>query len=87
VRQKEKRKSTLFILKIFSGFLTKTPLHKLFYSLLGCALFVTSGVFIIDAWEGGYRTRTRDLAILKGAFAIMNGVVFFMDAIFRFRTK
>lgn len=68
----------------------KAHVHRrlnLFYSLLGCALFLTSGVFIIEAWEHAFRTRTRDLAITKGSIAIINGVIFLMDTIFTFRER
>jgi uncharacterized membrane protein HdeD (DUF308 family) len=59
----------------------------LFYSLLGTALFLTSGVFIIQSWERAFRTRTRDLAMTKGVVSIINGVIFLMDTIFTFRQK
>lgn len=65
----------------------KAKVHKriaIFYSLLGGAMFLTSGVFIIEAWERAYRTRTRDLAMTKGAVAIINGIIFIMDTIFAF---
>lgn len=59
----------------------------LFYSLLGAALFLTSGFFIIQSWERAFRTRTRDLAMTKGVVSIINGVIFIMDTIFTFRQK
>ncbi|XP_055611632.1 uncharacterized protein LOC129758196 [Uranotaenia lowii] len=75
---------------VMVGYLMKAHIHRrlnLFYSLLGCALFLTSGVFIIEAWEHAFRTRTRDLAITKGSIAIINGVIFMMDTIFTFRER
>nr|XP_029720579.1 uncharacterized protein LOC115262319 [Aedes albopictus] len=75
---------------IMVGYLMKAHVHRrlnLFYSLLGCALFLTAGVFIIEAWEHAFRTRTRDLAITKGSIAIINGVIFLMDTIFTFRER
>ncbi|XP_001866470.2 uncharacterized protein LOC6049759 [Culex quinquefasciatus] len=75
---------------VMVGYLMKAHVHRrlnLFYSLLGCALFLTSGVFIIEAWEHAFRTRTRDLAITKGSIAIINGVIFLMDTIFTFRER
>lgn len=59
----------------------------LFYSLLGAALFLTSGFFIIQSWERAFRTRTRDLAMTKGVVSIINGIIFVMDTIFTFRQK
>lgn len=60
---------------------------NLFYSLMGSGLFLVSGVFIIQAWEHAFRTRTRDLAITKGAVSLINGIIFLMDTIFTFREK
>lgn len=56
----------------------------IFYSILGSAMFMTSGVFIIESWERAFRTRIRDLAIAKGIVAIVNGIIFIMDTIFTF---
>lgn len=72
------------------GVLMRAPIHKridIFFSVLGCALFVASGVFIIEAWEFSFRTRTRDLALIKASLSIVNGVLFGFDAIFTFRDK
>lgn len=57
------------------------------YSLFGGALFIASGVLIIEAWEHSFRTRTRDLAILKGSISIINGVVCLFDCVFTFKDK
>jgi len=68
----------------------KTPINKrldIFYSVLGCIMFILSGVLIIQAWEHSFRTRTRDLAITKASVAIINGIVFLFDGIFTFREK
>lgn len=68
----------------------RAPIHRridIFYSVLGCGLFIASGVFIIEAWEFSFRTRTRDLALIKASLAIVNGVLFGFDAIFTFRDK
>lgn len=59
----------------------------IFFSLMGCALFEASGVLIIEAWEPSFRTRTRDLAILKGSVSIINGALFLFDCIFTFKDK
>ncbi|XP_058448514.1 uncharacterized protein LOC131428528 [Malaya genurostris] len=75
---------------VMVGYLMKAHVHRrqnLFYSLLGCGLFLTSGVFIIKAWEHAYRTRTRDLAITKGSVALINGIIFLMDTVFTFRDR
>lgn len=71
-----------------TGHLLGNPINKkidLFFSLLGCAMFIASGVLVLQAWESGFKTERRRLAISKGALAIINGAVFFIDAIFTFR--
>ncbi|XP_037935627.1 uncharacterized protein LOC119671587 isoform X1 [Teleopsis dalmanni] len=80
----------IVVVGVFAGVLMRAPIHKridIFFSVLGCALFVTSGVFIIESWEYTFRTRTRDLALIKAALSIVNGVMFGFDAIFTFRDK
>lgn len=68
----------------------QAPLNKrvdLFFSIIGSAMFIASGVLIIEAWEHSFRTKTRDLAITKGSVSIINGVIFLFDTIFTFRDK
>ncbi|XP_030566062.1 uncharacterized protein LOC115766316 isoform X1 [Drosophila novamexicana] len=80
----------IVVIGVFAGVLMRAPIHKridIFFSVLGCALFVASGVFIIEAWEFSFRTRTRDLALIKASLSIVNGVLFGFDAIFTFRDK
>ena len=75
---------------ILIGVLMRAPIHKridMFYSVMGCASFVASGVFIIESWEFSFRTRTRDLALIKAALSIVNGILFGFDAVFTFRDK
>lgn len=70
------------------GHLIGSPIDKrlnIFYSIIGCALFITSGVFIIESWEKSFRTKTRDLAMAKGSVAIINGAMFFLDTVFTYR--
>lgn len=66
----------------------KTKIHKridIFYSLIGCVMFITSGVFIIEEWQNAFRTRTRDAAMLKGSISIITGILFAFDCIFTFK--
>ncbi|XP_065365081.1 uncharacterized protein LOC135958136 [Calliphora vicina] len=75
---------------VFVGTLMRASIHRridIFFSIMGCALFIASGVFVIEAWEHSFRTRTRDLALIKASLAIVNGVLFGFDAIFTFRDK
>lgn len=67
-----------------------SPINKridILLSIMGCASFITSGVLLIEAWEYSFRTKTRDLAIIKASVAIINGAMFGFDAIFTFRDK
>lgn len=68
----------------------RATIHRridIFFSIMGCGLFIASGVFVIEAWEHSFRTRTRDLALIKASLSIVNGVLFGFDAIFTFRDK
>ncbi|XP_055390119.1 uncharacterized protein LOC129619065 isoform X2 [Condylostylus longicornis] len=80
----------LIVLGVFAGVLMKAPIHKridVFFSVVGCSLFICSGVLLIEAWENAFRTRTRDLAMIKASLSIINGVLFGFDAMFTFRDK
>lgn len=80
----------VILLAIFASLLVKTKVHKridIFYSMIGSALFITSGIFIIEVWQHAFRTRTRDLAMLKGALSIINGILFLLDCVFTYKDK
>ncbi|XP_055913582.1 uncharacterized protein LOC129947159 isoform X1 [Eupeodes corollae] len=80
----------LIVLGIFAGILMRAPIHKridIFFSVIGCCLFVTSGVLLFEAWEYSFRTRTRDLAMVKASLAIVDGALFGFDAIFTLKDK
>jgi hypothetical protein len=66
-----------------------TPINKridLFFSIVGCALFIAVGVLVIQEWEDAFiKTERRKFAMAKGSLSIVNGVVFFLDIIFTFR--
>lgn len=56
---------------IFLGYIMGTPINKridLFFSLLGCAMFIAAGVLILQEWESGFKTERRRLAISKGIY-------------------
>ncbi|XP_058835279.1 uncharacterized protein LOC131692310 [Topomyia yanbarensis] len=79
---------SIILIGLFAGYLLSNPINKkidLFFSLLGCAMFIASGVLILQAWESGFKTDRRRMAISKGSLAIINGVLFFFDAVFTFR--
>ncbi|KAL9696029.1 hypothetical protein quinque_015314 [Culex quinquefasciatus] len=79
---------SVILIGLFAGYLMGTPINKkidIFFSLIGCAMFIASGVLVLQAWESGFKTERRRLAISKGSLAIVNGVLFFFDAVFTFR--
>lgn len=79
---------TIILVGLFAGYLLGEPISKkidLFFSLLGCAMFIASGVLILQEWESGFKNDRRRLAISKGALAVINGVLFFFDSVFTFR--
>lgn len=79
---------TIILIGLFAGYLMSNPINKkidLFFSLLGCAMFIASGVLILQQWDNAFKTETRRIAISKGSLAIVNGVLFFFDAVFTFR--
>ncbi|XP_055305105.1 uncharacterized protein LOC129569902 [Sitodiplosis mosellana] len=83
---------TVILVGLFAGYILSTPINKridIFFSLIGCALFIATGALILQDWNGGIhsalRTETHKLAVAKGWLAIVNGVLFFLDVIFTFR--
>lgn len=81
---------SIILMAVFACLLLRTRLDRkldIFYSAIGSALFITSGVFIIDVWQYAFRTRTRDLAMLKGTLSIINGILLLLDFIFTCKDK
>lgn len=68
-------------------------ISDVFFSLIGCALFITSGVLILQYWNDttvgkviGFASNDRkSVGITKGSLAIVNGIVFLVDVVFTFR--
>uniref|UniRef100_A0A182MZW2 DUF7775 domain-containing protein n=1 Tax=Anopheles dirus TaxID=7168 RepID=A0A182MZW2_9DIPT len=79
---------SVILIALFAGYLLSNPINKkldLFFSLIGCAMFIASGVLILKEWENSFNTDTKKIAITKGSLALTNGVLFFFDAIFTLR--
>ena len=55
--------------------------QDVFYSLVGCGLFLAAGVFIIQQYDVSWKSDFRDFGLAKGALAIINGVIFLIDSI------
>lgn len=80
---------SVILIALFAGYLLSNPINKkldVFFSLIGCAMFIASGVLILREWENSiWNTDTKKIAIAKGSLAIVNGVLFLFDAVFTFR--
>lgn len=65
----------------------------LFFSIVGCILFITVGVLILQFWNDsnagkiiGFASSDRkSLGITKGSLSIINGILFLVDVVFTFR--
>jgi hypothetical protein len=78
----------VILVGILTGIFTGQPVNiriDIFYSLVGCALFIAAGAFVIQYFDGFVKSDTRDIGLAKGAVAIINGVVFLVDSILSFR--
>ncbi|XP_035890430.1 uncharacterized protein LOC118517738 isoform X2 [Anopheles stephensi] len=79
---------SVILIALFAGYLLSNPVNKkldLFFSLIGCAMFIASGVLILKEWENSWSSDTKKIANFKGSLAITNGLLFFFDAIFTLR--
>uniref|UniRef100_A0A182LZ15 MARVEL domain-containing protein n=1 Tax=Anopheles culicifacies TaxID=139723 RepID=A0A182LZ15_9DIPT len=79
---------SVILVALFCGYMMSELISKkldVFFSLIGCAMFIASGVLILKEWENAWSTDTKKLAISKGSLAVTNGVLFFFDAIFTLR--
>ncbi|XP_016911976.1 uncharacterized protein LOC107997713 [Apis cerana] len=58
----------------------------LFFSIVGCILFIIAGALILDHFINAvYRGNFRNTGIAKGCISIIQGVLFLIDAVFAFR--
>ncbi|XP_031632187.1 uncharacterized protein LOC116346338 [Contarinia nasturtii] len=83
---------TVILVGLFAGYILSTPINKridIFFSLIGCALFIATGALILRDWDNGFHSvvnsETHKLAMWKAWLSIVNGVLFFLDVIFTFR--
>lgn len=80
----------MFFLIHFTGHLLRTPIHKrldVLFSFVGAAMFIASGVLILRIWNMPFRSKFRDLSILKGAVSFITGALFIFDFIFAFKVR
>lgn len=63
-----------------------TCLQDLFFSLIGCALFIAAGSLNIDYFHKlAYKSSFRDTGLAKGSLSIIEGAIFLVDAFLTFR--
>jgi len=79
----------VLLVGVFAGFIFAMPISKridIFYSIAGAALFIASGALTIQYFQDRAKGELRDIGLSKGALAIINGVLFVIDAFFSIRT-
>ncbi|XP_003425760.1 uncharacterized protein LOC100678806 [Nasonia vitripennis] len=77
----------IILVGLFAGGVMGTPVNRrvdLFFSLVGCALFIASGAVVIDnhQHESG---ESFNKHMAKASISIIEGVLFFVDAVFTFK--
>ncbi|EFN64937.1 hypothetical protein EAG_15298, partial [Camponotus floridanus] len=81
----------IILVGLFIGSVMGTPVNRrvdLFFSLIGCALFIAAGSLNIDFFQklSTYRSSSfRDTGLAKGSLSIIEGVIFLVDAFLTFR--
>ncbi|XP_060521224.1 protein snakeskin-like [Cylas formicarius] len=72
----------------FAGYLMSTPINKridIFFSLVGCAMFIAAGALNIKHYENYSRSEYRDYGLSKGSMAVINGALFLLDSLLTWR--
>ncbi|XP_025990832.1 uncharacterized protein LOC105195395 [Solenopsis invicta] len=79
----------IILVGLFIGSVMGTPVNRrvdLFFSLIGCALFIAAGSLNIDFFQKmGWKSTFRDTGLAKGSLSIIEGIVFLVDAFLTFR--
>ncbi|KAL0116498.1 hypothetical protein PUN28_009870 [Cardiocondyla obscurior] len=79
----------IILVGLFIGSVMGTPVNRrvdLFFSLIGCALFIAAGALNIDYFQKlVHKSAFRDTGLAKGSISIIEGIVFLVDAFLTFR--
>lgn len=59
--------------------------QDIYFCLLGCALFIASGSLAVEHFQNLGKGQLRDYGLAKAALAIINGIIFLVDAVFVYR--
>uniref|UniRef100_A0A1B0GQI5 Uncharacterized protein n=2 Tax=Phlebotomus papatasi TaxID=29031 RepID=A0A1B0GQI5_PHLPP len=80
---------SIILIGLFVCYLINSPIHKrhdIFYSLVGCILFIAAGALIIQEWENAFKSDRRKIALSKAGLSIINGAIFLFDIFFVFKS-
>ncbi|XP_076671575.1 uncharacterized protein LOC143370396 isoform X2 [Andrena cerasifolii] len=79
----------IILVGLFAGSIMGTPVNRrvdLFFSLIGCVLFIVVGALNIDYFSNlVFKSSFRSTGIAKGVISIAEGVLMFGDAFLTFR--
>ncbi|XP_011498300.1 PREDICTED: uncharacterized protein LOC105362529 [Ceratosolen solmsi marchali] len=78
----------IILVGLFAGGIMATPVNRrvdLFFSLVGCALFIAVGSMVISNHQYLANSSVRDKYMAKGSISIIEGFIFLVDAILTFR--
>ncbi|KAK9299881.1 hypothetical protein QLX08_007265 [Tetragonisca angustula] len=79
----------IILVGIFFGIIMGSGAERridIFYSVVGCILFIIAGALILDHFANSiYRGSFRDTGLAKGCISIVGGILFLIDAILVFR--
>ncbi|KOX73302.1 hypothetical protein WN51_01159 [Melipona quadrifasciata] len=77
---------TIYTRKLWKDTYKIVNLQDMFYSAVGCILFIIAGALILDHFANSvYRGSFRDTGLAKGCISIVGGILFLIDAILVFR--
>lgn len=65
-----------------------TPINRridIFFSLIGCAIFIAAGALNIKIFQDSWKGETRDYGLAKASLAIINGALFLLDSLLSWR--
>ncbi|KAI4498636.1 hypothetical protein M0802_006342 [Mischocyttarus mexicanus] len=78
----------IILVGLFAGGVMATPVNRrvdLFFSLIGCALFIAAGALNIKYFDQFKSSSFRDTGLAKGSISIIQGVLFLIDAFLTFK--
>ncbi|KAK0168378.1 hypothetical protein PV327_002186 [Microctonus hyperodae] len=79
----------IIFIGLFAGGIMGTPVNRridLFFSLVGCALFVASGALVIQTFDRlTYRNEVRDTGLARGSLCVIEGALLLVDSFLTFR--